>query len=70
MFPHFGLIVVILILMSVNSLKRVVVIGGGAAGYFSAIECATVLSSRKDKYEVFLLAIVTYLLVIFFNSHR
>ena len=45
---------------SAPSCKRVVVIGGGAAGYFSAIECAKVLSesqakgkdSRNIRYEV------------------
>lgn len=45
---------------SALSTKRVVVIGGGAAGYFSAIECAKVLSesqsnakgSERFKYEV------------------
>ena len=45
---------------SALSTKRVVVIGGGAAGYFSAIECAKLLSegqsnakgSEKFKYEV------------------
>ena len=44
----------------VQSVKRVVVIGGGAAGYFSAIECAKLLSesqkkgkeSRNMRYEV------------------
>ena len=43
-----------------QSVKRVVVIGGGAAGYFSAIECAKLLSesqkkgkdSRNTRYEV------------------
>ena len=45
---------------SALSTKRVVVIGGGAAGYFSAIECAKLLSesqsnakgSERFKYEV------------------
>ena len=45
---------------SAPSCKRVVVIGGGAAGYFSAIECAKVLNesqakgkdSRNIRYEV------------------
>lgn len=43
------------------SIKRVVVIGGGAAGYFSAIECAKLLSESQGNtkgpenfnYEVF-----------------
>ena len=43
-----------------QSCKRVVVIGGGAAGYFSAIECAKLLcesqakgkESRNIRYEV------------------
>ena len=45
-----------------QSTKRVVVIGGGAAGYFSAIECAKLLSESQRKsdgspsvrYEVYL----------------
>lgn len=40
-----------------SSLKRVVVIGGGAAGYFSSIECANVLAfyKKKTEYEVIVL---------------
>lgn len=37
---------------SPNNIKRVAVIGGGAAGYFSAIECARVLSLNSIPYEV------------------
>lgn len=41
----------------VTSIKRVVVVGGGAAGYFSAIECAKLISesqkeARNVRYEV------------------
>lgn len=32
-----------------TELKRVVVVGGGAAGYFSAIECAKLLSESQEK---------------------
>lgn len=33
--------------------RRVVVVGGGAAGYFAAIECANILSQRyKFDHEV------------------
>lgn len=32
-----------------ESIKRVVVVGGGAAGYFSAIECAKLLSESQEK---------------------
>ena len=45
---------------SAQSTKTVVVIGGGAAGYFSAIECAKLLSESQKKaknsirYEVVL----------------
>ena len=34
-----------------QSIKRVVVIGGGAAGYFSAIECAKLLSENQKKSD-------------------
>ncbi len=35
---------------------RVIVIGGGPAGYFSAIQCATVLKTAKIASEVHLIA--------------
>ncbi len=32
---------------------RVIIIGGGPAGYFSAIQCATVLKTAKIASEVY-----------------
>lgn len=32
--------------------KVIVVVGGGAAGYFSAVECARTLQERKVPYKV------------------
>ena len=42
---------------TIRNKHRVVVIGGGAAGYFAAIECANVLSRKLDQkhYEVLVL---------------
>ena len=36
---------------SVQGTKTIVVIGGGAAGYFSAIECAKLLSESQKKVK-------------------
>lgn len=40
-----------IILLS-RSVRRVIVVGGGAAGYFSAIQCATVLQEKCINAEV------------------
>lgn len=41
------------VIIAIAPLKRVVVVGGGAAGYFSAVECARQLSLNKvHPYEV------------------
>jgi succinate dehydrogenase/fumarate reductase flavoprotein subunit len=38
-----------------TTIPRVAVVGGGAAGYFSAIECARILSEEKRDFEVLIL---------------
>ena len=40
-------------ILSAPVMKRVAIIGGGASGYFSSIECANILKSSRDcPYEV------------------
>ena len=51
-----------------QSIKRVVVIGGGAAGYFSAIECAKLLSESQKKSDGSTMRYEVYLS--FLESHR
>jgi len=35
---------------SVKKIKTIAVIGGGAAGYFSAIQCANIIESNENRY--------------------
>ena len=54
--------------MKTTSTNRVVVIGAGAAGYFSAIECARVLKEKsKNSYEVCLNITILLLFKIIFS---
>lgn len=41
-----------LVINGLSSQKRIVVVGGGAAGYFSAIQAAATLDSFKRNAEV------------------
>ena len=60
--------------MTTSKISRIVVVGGGAAGYFSAIECANTLSSLKNQlfnqYEVSMFVDIIYVMLLYFLISR
>ena len=48
------MIAICLDIVNANTIKRpvgtIAVIGGGAAGYFSAIQCANILENNENRY--------------------
>ena len=52
---------------SVKKINTIAVIGGGAAGYFSAIQCANIIENNENRYTTILTVQSTLLTILFFS---